>query len=66
MKNLDDHVCQKWDIIELQNVTMGRIGAPCEFIHPLVMGDVMCNKKQSRMGGMDAPLNMYGMVSAPH
>ena len=28
MKSLDDHVCQKWDIIELQNMTMGRIGAP--------------------------------------
>ena len=22
----------------------GRKGAPCEFIHPLVMGDVMCNE----------------------
>ena len=28
MKSLDDHVCQKWDILELQKMTMGRIGAP--------------------------------------
>ena len=33
---------------------------------PLVMGDVMCNEKQPRMGRIDAPLKMYGMVSAPH
>ena len=44
----------------------GRKGALCEFIHPLVLGDVMCNEKQPRMGRFDAPLKMYGMVSAPH
>ena len=41
-------------------------GALCEFVHPLVMGDVMCNRKQPRMGRIDAPLKMYGMVNAPH
>ena len=44
----------------------GRKGAPCEFIHPLVMAGVMCNEKQPRMGRFDAPLKMYGMVIAPH
>ena len=39
-------------------------GASCEFIHPLVIGDVMCNEKQPRMGRINAPLKMYGMVSA--
>ena len=46
----------------------GRKGAPCEFIHPLVMGDVMCNEKQLRMGRFNAPLklreNWDGMM--PH
>ena len=28
MKSLGDHVCQKWDILELQNMTMGRKDAP--------------------------------------
>ena len=51
---------------KLLNNETGWKCAPCEFIHPLVMGDVMCNKKQPRMGRMDAPLKMYGMVSAPH
>ena len=51
---------------KLLNNETGWKGALCEFIHPLVMGDVMCNEKQPRMGRMDAPLKMYGMVSAPH
>ena len=41
-------------------------GAPGEFKHSKVMGDAMCNEKQPRMGRIDAPLKMYGMVSAPH
>ena len=36
----------------------GRNGAPCEFIQPLVLGDVMCNEKQPRMGRFDAQLKM--------
>ena len=44
----------------------GRKSAPCEFIHPLVMGDVMCNEKQPRMGRFNGPLKLYGMVIALH
>ena len=51
---------------KLLNIETGWKGAPCEFIHPLVMGDVMCNEKQPRMGRINAPLKMYGMVNAPH
>ena len=50
---------------KLENDETGWKGALCEFIHPLVMGDVMCNEKQSRMGRMNAPLKMYGMVRCP-
>ena len=42
--------------MSLENDEMGWKGALCEFIHPLVMGDVMCNEKQLRMGRMNAPL----------
>ena len=45
---------------------MGRKGAPCEFIHPIGMGDVMCNEKQQTMGRVSAPLKMYRMVNAPY
>ena len=48
---------------KLLNNEMGWKGAPCEFIHPLVMEDLMCNKKQPRLGRMNAPLKMYGMES---
>ena len=48
------------------NDETGWKGAPCEFIHPLVMGDVMCNEKQPKMGRINAPLKMYGMVSASY
>ena len=41
-------------------------GAPCELIHSRVMGDVMCNEKQPKMGRTNAPLKMYGIVSAPY
>ena len=41
-------------------------GAPWEFIHSKVMGDVVCNEKQPRMGRTNDPLKMYGMVIAPH
>ena len=51
---------------KLVNDETGWKGAPCEFIHPLVKGDVMCNEKQPKMGRMNAPLKMYGMVSAPY
>ena len=47
-------------------MTMGRVSALCECIHLLVLGDVMCNEKQPRMGRIDAPFKMYGIVSAPH
>ena len=51
---------------KLLNNETGWKGALCEFIHPLVMVGVVCNEKQPRMGRMNAPLKMYGMVSAPH
>ena len=51
---------------KIWNVETGWKGAPCEFIHSLVMGDVMCNEKQPRMGRINAPLKMYGMVSAAY
>ena len=33
---------------KLLNNETGWKGAPCEFIRPLVMGDVMCNEKQPK------------------
>ena len=51
---------------KLLNNETGWKGAPCEVIHPLVMGEVMCNEMKPRMGRMDAPLKMYGMGNAPH
>ena len=41
-------------------------GALCEFIHPFVMGDVMCNEKQPRIGRINAPFKMCRMVNAPY
>ena len=41
---------------KLLNDEMGWKGAPCEFIHPLVMGDVMCNEKQPKMGRKGCPI----------
>ena len=52
--------------MSLENDETGWKGALCEFIHPLVMGDVMWNEKQSGMGRMNAPLKIYGMVDAPY
>ena len=51
---------------KLGNDETGWKGAPCEIIHPLVRGDVMCNEKQPRMGRIHAPLKMCGMVNASH
>ena len=51
---------------ELLNDETGRNGAPCELIHPIVMGDVMYNEKQLRMGRINAPLRMCGMVNASY
>ena len=51
---------------KLLNIETGWKNALCEFIHPLVKGDVMCNKKQLRIGRTNVPLMMYGMVSAPY
>ena len=41
---------------KLSNDEMGWKGAPCELIHSIMMGDVMCNEKQPRMGRTNAPL----------
>ena len=47
------------EIIEYWNRMQKKISL-WERIHPLVMGDVMCNEKQPKMGGYDAPF-MIGM-----
>ena len=41
---------------KLSNNEMGCIGAPCEFIHPLVMGNVMCNERQQKNGKNECPI----------
>ena len=50
---------------KLFNDGTGWKGAPCELIHSKEIGDVMCNEKQPKMGRMNAPLKIYGMVNAP-
>ena len=51
---------------KLLNDETGWKGALCELIHSIVMGDVMCNEKQPRMGRMNAPLKKYRMLDAPY